>query len=40
MADTTSPITTSSAPEQTQIYLPSSTEKKRAVVMYLLIGII
>ena len=40
MAETTTPITPPVTTPQAQIYLPSSVEKKRAVVMYLLIGII
>ncbi len=39
MADTTTPTTPQTIPQATT-YLPSSVEKKRAVVMYLLIGII
>lgn len=40
MADATqTPIPTETT-DKAQVYLPSSTEKKRAVIMYLLIGII
>lgn len=40
MADNQPPVTTTSTVDQSSLYLPSSVEKKRAVVMYLLIGII
>lgn len=43
MADIIPPVTTpipSTPTDQPSSYLPSSVEKKRAVVMYLLIGII
>ena len=37
----TTPQTPSTTPEaNAQVYVPSSTEKKRAIMMYLLIGII
>ncbi len=39
MEETNVPITTVSQPTK-ELYMPSSTEKKRAVMMYLLIGII
>lgn len=40
MADVSQKQTTPQTTDNAQLYLPSSTEKKRAVIMYLLIGII
>ena len=40
MADNQPSVTSAQTTDQSVIYLPSSVEKKRAVVMYLLIGII
>lgn len=40
MADPTTTSIPSPTTDKAQLYIPSSTEKKRAIIMYLLIGII